>query len=174
MAITVALSIIFPPVATLTMPVRRVKLVELSCISESVMTLIVPLGVNLVFVMVTAIFGFLTRKLPDNFNESWHIFIAVITTLIVWIAFLPTYFIAFYEYFRATLLALSLIINGVIITLCLFGPKIYAVFFVDESRIKTSNFDDETNGFRSAGESRSDNSSVISNTRNVGSKNNKF
>ena len=142
---TVTVVILFPLEAALTMPVRNVKFVEFSCTFSSP-ALLAPLSYNLFLILLCALFGFLTRKLPDNFNESWYIFISVTTTLIVWIAFLPTYFIAFYAFHKVALLALALILNGTVTSVCLFGPKIYAVYFVDERLIKTTNFDGSTIG----------------------------
>ena len=123
------------------MPVLTENFVELVChIPQE--ALFIPLGYNLFLLFVCAVFGFLTRKLPYNFNESWYIFISVTTTLFVWIAFLPTYFMAFYAYHKAALLALALILNALVPAICLFAPKIYAVFYVPEDKINTSNFKD--------------------------------
>ena len=70
-----------------------------------------------------------------------YIFISVSTTLFVWIAFLSTYMLAFYAYHKAALLSLVLILNAVATVICLYVPKIYAVYFVEENKIKTTNFD---------------------------------
>ena len=127
-----------PPVAAETMPVPTTEHVELSCLLP-VVNLLSPLCYNILLLLLCAVYGFMTRKLPDNFNESWYIFISVTTTLFVWIAFLPTYFMAFYAYHKSALLGFALILNGVVTVLCLFAPKLYALYFVDESGIKVTN-----------------------------------
>ena len=137
-------SLLNNPGSQLYMPVDTVEYVELQC-NMPLISLVVPMSFNLFLLFLCAIFGFLTRKLPDNFNESWYIFISVITTIFIWIAFVPTYLLAFYAYHKAALLALALILNSFIIMLCLFVPKLYALFFVDEKNIKSTNFD--TNSF---------------------------
>lgn len=123
------------------MPVSTVRHVELLC-NLPMQNLLMPLSFNIFLLFLCGIFGFFTRRLPDNFNESWYIFISVTTTLFVWVAFFPTYFIAFYAYHKAALLALALILNGVVTTVCLFAPKIYAVYYVDEKQIKVTNWGD--------------------------------
>ena len=136
----VILSVIYTPRAVLNMPVVTVKLVELTCYLPLI-SLLIPLGFNLLLLLLCTIFGFLTRKLPENFNESWYIFISVATTIFIWVAFLSTYMLAFYAYHKAALLALALFLNATVTALCLFAPKIYAVYFIDEKEIKTTNFD---------------------------------
>ena len=120
-----------PPSAEERMPVVTKYHVELSCRLEA-MNLLPPVFYNMLLLILCAIIGFLTRKLPENFNESWYIFISVTTTLIVWIAFLSTYFISFYAYHKSALLGLALILNGGVTFFGLFAPKIYAVTFLDE------------------------------------------
>ena len=122
------------------MPVRSVKYVELLC-NMPLYSLIIPFSYNMLLLFLCAVFGFLTRKLPDNFNESWYIFISVATTIFIWVAFLPTYIMAFYAYHKAALLSFVLILNSLVTAMCLHLPKIYALFFVDESKIKITNFD---------------------------------
>ena len=140
MLTTVAVTLL-PPGALLKMPIPTERFVELLCVLP-LQNLLIPLCFNLLLLVLCAIFGFLTRKLPDNFNESWYIFISVTTTLFVWIAFLPTYFVAFFAYHKAALLALALILNAAVTTLCLFAPKIYALYYVDEKRIKVTNWNE--------------------------------
>ncbi|KAI8770780.1 metabotropic glutamate receptor, partial [Biomphalaria glabrata] len=67
--------------------------VELSC-DWTIPGLTSFLGYNLILVFLCSFFAFKTRKLPDNFNESRFISISVYTTLIVWLAFVPTYYTA--------------------------------------------------------------------------------
>ena len=129
-----------PPGALLQMPVSSVKYVELLC-NMPLHSLLTPLSYNMILLLLCAVFGFLTRKLPDNFNESWYIFISVSTTIFIWVAFLPTYIMAFYAYHKAALLSFVLILNSTVTAVCLHIPKIYALFFVEETQIKVSNFD---------------------------------
>ena len=116
------------------MPILTEKYSELFCTLPPEV-LLVLLCYNLVLLVICAIFGFMYRKLPENFNESWFIFISVSTTAFIWVVFLPTYFTSFYAYHRAVLLSTSLLLNGFITAVCLFLPKLYAVKFVDSTNV---------------------------------------
>ena len=132
-------SILHNPGSILYMPVETEQYLELLC-NVPLISLAISLSFNLLLLILCAIFGFLTRHLPKNFNESWYIFISVSTTLFIWVAFLPTYIMAFYAYHKAALLALALILNATVTIFCLFAPKIYAIFWVDEKSIKITDF----------------------------------
>ena len=123
-----------PSEAVLFMPISTQKLVELKCYS-SLYGLILPLAYNLIIVFLCVVYGFLTRRLPENFNESWYIFLSVATTLILWSAFLPTYLSSFYAYHQVTLLGFCLILNAYVTLSCLFVPKVYAIYCVDTNRM---------------------------------------
>ena len=134
--IMIICSMIFePPKVILKMPIITQKYVELSC-SQTKEGFLIPLSFNLVLLVSCAIHGFLIRKLPENFNESWYIFVSVLTTLFMWIVFLPTYFSTFYAYHQVALLGLCLILNGFITLMTLYTPKLYAIYFVDEDKLR--------------------------------------
>ena len=133
--ISVFTMIIAPAEAKLRMQVPTEKHVELFC-DLPLEGLLIPLSYNLLLILLCALYGFLTRKLPENFNESWYIFVSVATTMFLWAVFLPTYFSTFYAYHQAALLAFCLILNASITLLCLYVPKLYAIYFVDETQIQ--------------------------------------
>ncbi len=121
------------PKASLQMPVLTVKQSELFC-NVQLLVLVIPLSYNLLLLLLCAVYGFLTRKLPANFNESWYIFISVWTTMLLWIVLLPTYFTMFYAYYKAALLSFCLFMNALLTIMCMYVPKLYAIYFVDEGR----------------------------------------
>ena len=82
--------------------------------------------------------GFLSRKLPENFNESWYMFLSVSATLLIWTAFLPTYFMMFYAYYKATVLSLALSLNALCNLSLLFMPKVYAIYWLSDKDISSS------------------------------------
>ena len=163
--IFIGTAILMPPRATFNMPVLTKKYVELQC-DLHLLGMIIPLSYNLFLLLLCAVFGFLTRKVPENFNESWYIFICVWTTLFIWVAFLPTYFTAFYAYHQAALLALALFLNATIILLCFFSPKLYALYYVSEDDIKITNFSETSNSQRSTRSTRRGTVDTITNSVN--------
>lgn len=128
--VTISL-VIWKPGSERIQKVEIEKRVELTC-KNPLPALILPLSFNILLLLLCGIYGYLSRKLPENFNESWYIFVSVATTIFLWIVFLPTYFTMFYVYYKVIILAICLIINATLTLLCLFMPKIYALFFISE------------------------------------------
>ena len=130
----------WPARATDWMPIKTRNYVELFCDVPEI-TLIVGTGYNLLLITACSVFAFVARGLPDNFNESWYIFLCVMTTLFIWIAFFTTYFSAFYVVYKAALLAAALILNSLVVLVAFFGPKIYAIAFIPDENIKITDFE---------------------------------
>ncbi|XP_070540053.1 metabotropic glutamate receptor 2-like [Ptychodera flava] len=120
---------IVPPEATPLMPSAMEKRLELTCnLNQGEM--ISSLVYNLLLILVCCFFAFKTRKVPDNYNESRFITLSVYTTLVIWLAFIPTYFTTHLSTTKILLLDLALILNSSLTLLCLFAPKFYAIYFV--------------------------------------------
>ena len=73
-----------------------------------------------------------------------YIFVSVATTMFMWLVFLPTYFTTFYAYHQVVLLATCLFLNAIITLLCLFIPKIYAIYYVEDDKLKYATFSNST------------------------------
>ena len=130
----VVLSELSPSTTTRLMPFPYEPYVEITC-SLHMESFIPPLSYNLFLIFVCAVFGFLTKSLPENFNDSRYIFVSISTTLFMWSVFLPTYFTTFRSDHKAILLSVWLLLNTFITLLCQFCPKVYAVFFVLEENM---------------------------------------
>ncbi|XP_074646592.1 metabotropic glutamate receptor-like [Tubulanus polymorphus] len=130
-AISLTTLIISPPSAMLNMPVSTEKFVELLC-DMPIDSLVAPMAFNILLTIVCLVYGFKTRKLPDNFNESWYIFLSVCSTLFLWLVFVPSYFTAFHAFHKTVVLAAALFLSSTAMVLCLYSPKIYALFYVNE------------------------------------------
>ena len=128
------LEMIYTSTSLLLMPFLHEPYVEITC-SVTLMGFLPPLIFNMVLIVACAFFGYLTRKLPENFNDSRYIFVSISTTLFMWSVFLPTYFTAFHAHHQAALLSVCLLFNAYITMVGQFGPKIYAVLFVKEETI---------------------------------------
>ncbi|KAH9514725.1 hypothetical protein Btru_023422 [Bulinus truncatus] len=117
------------PGAKRTQQVKTEPFVELTC-DMTLPGLTSFLVYNLIQVTLCSVFAFKTRKLPDNFNESRFISMCVSTTLVIWLAFIPTYFTAGREYVRVLLLSVALVLNHTVAVVFLFLPKLYAALYV--------------------------------------------
>ncbi|KAK2140109.1 hypothetical protein LSH36_1480g00012 [Paralvinella palmiformis] len=130
----VLLENLYPTISIRLMPFPYEPYVEITC-SLNLESFIPPLSYNLVLIFVCAIFGFLTKSLPENFNDSRYIFVSISTTLFMWSVFLPTYFTTLRSDHKAALLSICLLLNSYITMLCQFFPKVYAVFYVNEESL---------------------------------------
>ena len=85
---------------------------------------------NAVLVLACAFYAFKTRKLPDNYNESKFIAFCAYSTLFLWCAFVPIYFIIPVAYYRVFILIVAIIITATVTLICLYIPKLFAIYFV--------------------------------------------
>lgn len=120
------------------MPVVTRRYVEQLC-DLPLNGLIPPLAFNVLLLISCAAYAFKCRNFPENFNESKYIFASVSTTVFLWLAFVPTYFTAFYAEHKALLLALVLVLNSIVLTLSFYAPKVYALYYVDEDKLIINN-----------------------------------
>ena len=131
------LEVLSPSVSALRMPSPFEAYVEIYCLN-SLVAFLAPLSYNICIILTCTLIGFFTRKLPDNFNESWFIFISAATTLFAWAVFVPAYFTMYYAYLQSVILGFCLVLNCFITLGCLFSPILYAVIFIPNENIKFS------------------------------------
>ena len=133
-AISVIAAVLDPPEVTLTMPVPTLELVELNCRLSRSGLIGSLISIN-ALVVVCTFYAFKTRNLPDNFNESRFITICAYATLVIWLAFITSYFTTAQGKYRNVLLCVALLLNGGIVLASLFLPRIYALMYVEEGKM---------------------------------------
>ena len=108
------------------------KFLELVCNHNPHVALLVTVMYNLVLLGTSAVFAFRTRKVPEHFNESKFISTTVFSLCVVWIAFVPTFYIMTTVEEGLQLQTFSLLITiflSASTTLCcLLIPKVCLVF----------------------------------------------
>ena len=91
----------------------------------------VTLAYNFLLLIVTTYFAFRTRKVPQNFNEAKFINITVYSLCILWLAFIPMYFVStsvLRASFQTGALTIAIILTATICLCCLLAPKVYFLF----------------------------------------------
>lgn len=78
-------------------------------------------------VVLCTFYAVKTRKTPDGFNEARYIAFCAYSACILWLSFVPIYFTNGNHALRVATLSLSLSLNGTVILVCLFVPKVYIV-----------------------------------------------
>lgn len=91
---------------------------------------------NFLLLLGCAFCAFKTRKLPDNYNESRFISFCIYSTLVLWVTFIPAYFAVDDAFFEVMFLSLSILANASVILLCIFIPKLYAIYFVERQEMQ--------------------------------------
>ena len=102
------------------------KSAELRCEESPLAYLGVSLGYNFILLLFSTYYAFLSRKVPENFNEVKYINITLYTLCIIWLAFIPTYFatLQFGAIFQATTLMIAIILSATTTLACIFMPKV--------------------------------------------------
>ncbi|XP_013414979.1 metabotropic glutamate receptor [Lingula anatina] len=150
--ISIITAAVNPPGIEQRMPVKTEKFVELLC-KLPIQGIVASLAYNILLVAMCSFYAFKTRKLPDNFNESKFISMCVYTTLVIWLAFIPTYFTTSAAYFRVVLLSVALILNATVVLAFLYAPKVYAIAYVDADTIQINQLNPTTSVSPLAGSS---------------------
>lgn len=117
------------PKALEIMPSNSQQYVELSC-TVGFETFIASIAFNIILLIMCTYYAVKTRKLPDNYNESRFVSFCVYTTLVMWLAFIPTYFTAAKTSFRTMFLSIAMLANSYVLLTFLYFPKLYALYFV--------------------------------------------
>ena len=105
--------------------------VELRCGESPYIGISVSLIYNSFLLVPSTYFAFLTRNVPDNFNEAKFINVTVYSLCFIWIMFLPTYFITirFGTVYENFFLLLAIFLSASTTLLCLLIPKIVIILW---------------------------------------------
>eukprot|EP00117_Sycon_ciliatum_P022428 scpid20048/ scgid19352/ Metabotropic glutamate receptor 1 len=84
-------------------------------------------GYNCVLLIVCIVLAFLTRKLPDEYNQAQLIYLSSLTAFVVWLGLQPAYFVTGRE-LRPLISSLSLACLLEAFWVCLFLPRLIQMF----------------------------------------------
>ena len=110
----------------------------LSCVSDHTAFLILSIGYISIIVVATTIIGVKSFKYPKNFNEARFISFCSFALLLIWLTFIPSYFIATFRHeFQSAVVAMAILMTAFAELACLFGHQVFVIFFRSEENKKT-------------------------------------
>lgn len=105
--------------------------VTLECMGESVVGVTVWATFNAALILLCTYQAFLVRKVPENYNEAKFIAFSMVTVCISGAVFVPTA-LGTKGLYRTILTCFLAILCCSVALVCLFGPKLYIIFFRPE------------------------------------------
>uniref|UniRef100_K7FZD7 Metabotropic glutamate receptor 2 n=1 Tax=Pelodiscus sinensis TaxID=13735 RepID=K7FZD7_PELSI len=109
-------------------------------------SMLISLTYNVLLIILCTVYAFKTRKCPENFNEAKFIGFTMYTTCIIWLAFLPIFYVTSSDYrVQTTTMCISVSLSGTVVLGCLFTPKLHVILFqpqknVTSHRVATNRF----------------------------------
>uniref|UniRef100_A0A8D0BY43 Glutamate metabotropic receptor 2 n=1 Tax=Salvator merianae TaxID=96440 RepID=A0A8D0BY43_SALMN len=101
-----------------------------------------------------------TRKCPENFNEAKFIGFTMYTTCIIWLAFLPIFYVTSSDYrVQTTTMCISVSLSGTVVLGCLFTPKLHIILFQPQKNVASHRVSTNRFSVTAAGSSHSHGSS---------------
>ena len=110
---------------------RRVRLV---C-NTTTLGIIVPLGFDLVLIIMCTLYAVKTRNLPENFNEAKFIGFSMYTTCVIWLGFLAIYF---GSERKVITMSISVSLSASVALVLLFFPKVYIIIWAPEKNTRSA------------------------------------
>ena len=102
--------------------------VALECLAKSMTGFAVWITYNVGLVLITTYQAFLIRKVPENYNEAKFIAFTMLTLCLGGGVYIPTC-LGTRGMYRAVLSCFILIFCSTAVLACIFGPKLYIIFF---------------------------------------------
>ena len=106
----------------------------ITCVPDNIILLVLSVGYETIIIVVATILGGLSFKYPANFNEAKYIAFCMFAILVIWIAFIITYFATqSMQEFQNIAVSLAVVMSGFAVLVCIFGPKLFIVLFKPKS-----------------------------------------
>ncbi|KAL2093694.1 hypothetical protein ACEWY4_011006 [Coilia grayii] len=123
-----------PGTRRFTLPERRQTVILKCNVRDSSMLL--SLSYDMLLVVLCTVYAFKTRKCPENFNEAKFIGFTMYTTCIIWLAFLPIFYVTSSDYrVQTTTMCISVSLSGFVVLGCMFAPKVHIIMFQPQKNV---------------------------------------
>ncbi|XP_070561111.1 metabotropic glutamate receptor 3-like [Ptychodera flava] len=125
-----------PPRTTYHHPIREKN--ELTCAGATDATYLVGLVYPFFLMVFCTVYAFKTRNCPEGFNEAKYIGFTMYTTCVIWLSFVPIYFVSSQNIaLRVTTLSVSVGLSATVTLFCIFAPKLYIILLRPEQNTRS-------------------------------------
>ncbi|XP_066579760.1 metabotropic glutamate receptor 3 [Amia ocellicauda] len=132
--VSVWLMLEVPGTRRFTVPEKRETVILKCNVRDS--SMLVSLSYDVVLVILCTVYAFKTRKCPENFNEAKFIGFTMYTTCIIWLAFLPIFYVTSSDYrVQTTTMCISVSLSGFVVLGCMFAPKVHIIMFQPQKNV---------------------------------------
>ncbi len=126
--VIISLVVVYPEaVATISLDNQNTldtPTMNIQCSSPHIAVLVIQILVYSALLVATNILAVMTIQFPENFNEARYVAFATFSTLLIWVAFLQTYF-AVESSYRIAVICFAIQLTSLVVLFCLFVPRIF-------------------------------------------------
>ena len=100
--------------------------IVITCVADPIPVFVLSVAYETLIIITACVLGVMSFKYPANFNEAKFISFCTFALLMIWLAFVPSYFatLSTQEIQNATT-ALAVTMSAFAVLFCIFGRKIY-------------------------------------------------
>ena len=110
--------------------------VVITCLGESYTSMFLSFSYETLLIVLGTIFGVMSFTYPENFNEAKYVALCSISILVIWVAFIITFFATqTMQELRNIAISLALVMSGFAVLLCIFGHKVFFILFKPKRNI---------------------------------------
>ena len=102
--------------------------IVVSCTKDDVVVFALSLTYETAIIIATTLCGIISFKYPENFNEAKHISLCTFALAVIWVAFIPGYFVtASQQEFQNATVSLAVIMSASAVLVFNFGPRLFVI-----------------------------------------------
>ena len=102
--------------------------IVVSCTKDDVVIFALSLTYETAIIIATTLCGIISFKYPENFNEAKHISLCTFALAVIWVAFIPGYFVtASQQEFQNATVSLAVIMSASAVLVFNFCPRLFVI-----------------------------------------------
>ena len=102
--------------------------IVVSCTKDQLPFTVLSLIYETIIIIVTTLCGIISFKYPENFNETKHISLCTFALAVIWVAFIPSYFVsASQQEFQNATISLAVIMSASAVLIFNFCPRLFVI-----------------------------------------------